>query len=224
MKNNILKQDEKAVYAVFSDIQGNYPLLHSFEKDVLTEKADKLICLGDIVQKGIKFDDNRCIELTRKISDICVSGNHERKILKKKEECIKKIYSENLDFIEKMPSEYVLDKKYLFTHRGLSSHLDGRIFSVKDATKEFELMDKLYPNIKIHFVGHSHKASLFEYNPMSKDNQVLEHLDFYNKIIRLDPKKKYIANPGGVGLYFGLSNSYLVFDKDKYSINFKLIK
>jgi putative phosphoesterase len=61
--------------AVFSDIHGNLEALTCVLKQVRKERADTLVCLGDIVGYG-PFP-NECIELVRKQCTIVVRGNHD---------------------------------------------------------------------------------------------------------------------------------------------------
>jgi putative phosphoesterase len=61
--------------AVFSDIHGNLEALTCVLKRVRKERADTLVCLGDIVGYG-PFP-NECIELVRTRCGIVVRGNHD---------------------------------------------------------------------------------------------------------------------------------------------------
>ncbi|MBS3127186.1 metallophosphoesterase [Candidatus Woesearchaeota archaeon] len=56
-------------YAIFSDIQGNYPALEEFFNQV-KGRVDRYLCLGDIVQSGTTFDDNRCLDPKRYLPTI----------------------------------------------------------------------------------------------------------------------------------------------------------
>lgn len=59
--------------AVISDIHANYEALKSVFEDIEIQKIDKVICLGDIIGKGIHA--HQCIELVRKKCDIVIMGN-----------------------------------------------------------------------------------------------------------------------------------------------------
>jgi len=213
-------------YAIFSDIQGNYPKLESFLESTISENIDKFICLGDLTQHGTDFNDNRCIDALKKLEGIVISGNHEEEILKNKKESLKKISLANLDFIKSLPSKFLLENKYLLTHKALSSiSNNGRIRSAQDMQKESEFLAAQYPNVQMCFSGHSHKAFLFEYDPNKYCmKKLFEGHDLFGKMFNLDNKKHYLANPGGIGLYYNLPTSYLIFDTTENSIKFKLIK
>jgi predicted phosphodiesterase len=204
-------------YLIYSDVQGNYSNLDSFIQNTRNFSGEKA-CLGDIVQNGESFNDNRCIDLVRNSADIVIKGNHEEKILKKPESA-EKIYSNNLEFIQNLPSKMFIDKKYLFFHDSISGN-SKRITSEKEVTNEFQFLKENYPDCKIGFYGHTHKASLFE---ISDKNIVKEMKNIFGKDIVLDEKKKYLVNPGGMGLYYNMPLSYLIFDADKKTLTFKKI-
>lgn len=59
--------------AFISDIHGNLEALKSVIKDCKNEKVDKIICLGDIVAKGIH--PHKCIEIVKENCDVVLQGN-----------------------------------------------------------------------------------------------------------------------------------------------------
>lgn len=59
--------------AIISDIHGNLEALKETLRDIKTRKVDKIICLGDIIAKGVH--PKQCIELIRKNCDIVIQGN-----------------------------------------------------------------------------------------------------------------------------------------------------
>jgi len=60
---------------IISDIHSNYQALDSVLNDPPGRKADRTICLGDVV--GYGADPSKCIERVRRECDIVVSGNHD---------------------------------------------------------------------------------------------------------------------------------------------------
>lgn len=62
--------------AIISDIHGNLEALKETIKDIKKRKADKIICLGDIVGKGAH--PNECVDIVKKYCDIVVKGNCDR--------------------------------------------------------------------------------------------------------------------------------------------------
>jgi Predicted phosphoesterase len=61
--------------ALISDIHGNLPALEAALDDIYKRRADKIICLGDIVGKGPSTKET--IDLCRTSCDIVIMGNWE---------------------------------------------------------------------------------------------------------------------------------------------------
>lgn len=59
--------------AIISDIHGNLEALKATLKDIEKRKVDKIICLGDIIAKGVH--PKECIELVIKKCEIVLQGN-----------------------------------------------------------------------------------------------------------------------------------------------------
>lgn len=59
--------------AIISDIHSNLEALKATLKDIEKRKVDKIICLGDIIAKGVH--PKECIKLVRKNCDIVLKGN-----------------------------------------------------------------------------------------------------------------------------------------------------
>ena len=59
--------------AIISDIHGNLEALKATLKDIEKRKVDKIICLGDIIAKGVH--PKECLELVRENCEIILQGN-----------------------------------------------------------------------------------------------------------------------------------------------------
>jgi protein phosphatase len=59
--------------AVISDIHGNLPALEAVLRDIEERKADKLICLGDIIGKGPSSKE--AVDICRSECDLVIKGN-----------------------------------------------------------------------------------------------------------------------------------------------------
>lgn len=79
--------------AIISDIHGNLEALKETLKDIKKRQVDKIICLGDIIAKGIHSKE--CLDLIRKECEIVIQGN-----------CDKYFAMEHKD-ITKMPEQEV---------------------------------------------------------------------------------------------------------------------
>ncbi len=119
--------------AVISDIHSNCEALISVMKDIENKKVDKIICIGDIIGKGI--NSNKCINLVKEKCDVVLKGNVDRfftsdqdysKIEKEME--IKRIKwnkslisDENKKYIQNLPyshEEYISGNLVRFFHAG----------------------------------------------------------------------------------------------------------
>ena len=59
--------------AVISDIHGNLEALKATLKDIEKRNVDEIICLGDIIAKGVH--PKECIDLIKKKCKIVIQGN-----------------------------------------------------------------------------------------------------------------------------------------------------
>lgn len=59
--------------AIISDIHGNLEALKSTLQDIERRNVDKIICLGDIIAKGVH--PSECIKLIREKCEIVLQGN-----------------------------------------------------------------------------------------------------------------------------------------------------
>lgn len=59
--------------AIISDIHGNLEALKATLKDIEKRKVDKIICLGDIIAKGIHSKE--CLEIIKNNCEIVLQGN-----------------------------------------------------------------------------------------------------------------------------------------------------
>ncbi|MBI4147113.1 metallophosphoesterase family protein [Candidatus Woesearchaeota archaeon] len=195
-------------YAIFSDVQGNYEALRKFFNQV-RGRVDKYLCLGDIVQNGISFEDNLCADLVRKKGCITVRGNHEDRIIENVEVSMKKISPQNLDFLASLPSKRVVGNNYFLTH----APSDKRIISVEQAREEFIKIDF---KIEFYLYGHSHKPNIFSRDKNGTVRQ--ERLSYGANYLSAD--LRYMINPGGAGLYYGLPQTHMTFDDHSRELNF----
>lgn len=99
--------------AIISDIHGNLEALKATLKDIQKRKVDKIICLGDIIAKGVH--PKECIELIRKNCEIVLQGNcdayfsKEHNNIEKLPEQEQKRIKWNQSLINKEDREYLLN-------------------------------------------------------------------------------------------------------------------
>ena len=104
--------------AIISDIHGNLEALKTTLKDIEKRKADKIICLGDIIAKGVHSKE--CIELIKKNCEIVIQGNTdiyfsmEHKNINKMPEQEQKRIKWNQTLISKEDREYLMNLPYCY--------------------------------------------------------------------------------------------------------------
>ncbi len=104
--------------AIISDIHGNLEALKATLKDIEKRKVEKIICLGDIIAKGVH--PKECIELIRKKCEIVLQGNCdfyfsiEHEDLNKKSEQEQKRIKWNQSLISKEDREYLLNLPFCY--------------------------------------------------------------------------------------------------------------
>ena len=104
--------------AIISDIHGNLEALKATLKDIEKRKVDKIICLGDIIAKGVH--PKECLELVRKNCEIVLRGNcddyfsMEHKDIDQKSEQEQKRIKWNQSLITKEDREYLLKLPFCY--------------------------------------------------------------------------------------------------------------
>ena len=203
-------------FAIISDIHANLPALDAVINDMQTYNIDHIICLGDIVGYG-PFP-SECLTRVREMTDYVIMGNHEA--------ATAGLFDVNYFYDD--AKEHILWTKEQLSHeeleymRGLHYMLNFETFMISHGDfenpdcfpyieTEAEAMSCFNSNqYKLMFVGHTHIQLAHR----------LDHNGNYAAIMKetidLNPKWRYIANPGSVGVSrdgkFGAG--YLIFDSD----------
>lgn len=197
-------------YAVFSDLQGSFkPVVRFFRE---TEgKVDRYLCLGDIVQDGTSFDENRIIDLLRQHEVVAVQGNHDADVVKKRNEAVKKIDPPNLDYLDDLPAVKMVNGFQLV-------HAPGgiRVFDTDDAKLGFSFLS---PEARICFYGHSHRPAVYR-----MDTSERVHAELKEREVVLDDKSRYLINPGGIGLWWGAQRTFMLYDSERRRIELKQLR
>ncbi|MBI4140418.1 metallophosphoesterase [Candidatus Woesearchaeota archaeon] len=197
-------------YVLFSDIQGNFLSLDRFFRATKNMKNDGYLCLGDIVNDGQNFSDNRCISAVKKHALYCVKGNHEENV-SDLENKSSKIQPENSTYVSQLPEIIKLNGVLLFHS---STEQPGlRLKTTADFQREAQFIKRNYAGAKIGLFGHTHEFGVFVVD--GDDVQVLKD----NKV-KLDPEAMTFINPGGIGLYFGLEQTFAYVDFSVGEVNF----
>jgi predicted phosphodiesterase len=183
-------------YAIISDIHGNLEALEACLAKIKELKAERIICLGDLVDYCAQ--PNECIELLVKHADVIIRGNHDEAQLNYK---LCEGFTENAK-ISSIYTRTVLDKKYLELLASLPySHSENNLIFVHASPylpqfytyvlkPESAAINFSYFEERICFIGHSHRPVIFE-ETESGANIV--------EISRLLHSKRYIINVGSTG-------------------------
>ena len=212
-------------YAVISDIHSNLEALTASLNEIDRIKADKIVCLGDIV--GYNPNPNECVELLRERNIQCVMGNHDSRVAgladasdfnllaaRAIEWTQSVLTQENRDFLTALPRSRFIDGRFLAVH-GWVNDTDRYIFGARDAEKNFDLLKELKKPARLCFFGHTHVHAAY----VEEDGEA--HL-VEGGSVKLVKGKKYLLNPGAIGQPRDRDPraSFLIFDSKKNQVNF----
>ena len=182
--------------AIISDVHANLEALTSCLKKISELGADKIICLGDLVDYCA--EPNECIELIKANCDAVVMGNHDEAQFEydmvegfSNDARISSIYTrevikpEYIEYFKTLPRVYRYEN-LMFVHGSPQNPEDYRYILTTDAAE----MNFRAFNESICFIGHSHKPIIF------KETNRGVHIvtDEYQ-----ETGQRYIINVGSVG-------------------------
>jgi predicted phosphodiesterase len=199
---------------IFSDVQGEYEQLEKILKKNKELGVDCSYFLGDLIQNGISFAENRCVNLIKKAKKVyMIKGNHDSNYEKLKR------FSEddgyiNAIFLRNCPTQIFFEENSILLVHSISKNLE-RVIDEEIVFKEFMEQKEQYKELKIIFFGHSHAPYIFEgdgrgFKPIKPDEK--------NKF-KLHTNRVYVICPGSVCKEKNENkNSFLVFDDDNRTI------
>jgi predicted phosphodiesterase len=208
-------------YAIIADIHGNLDAFQVVLEDIRAQKADHIVCLGDVV--GYNAQPKECLDIVRQMNIPCVKGNHD-------EYCST---DNHLDGFNPHAAEAVHwtreqldedDKKWL---RDLKYSRMAANFTMVHATLDAPerwgyVFDKLaaaasfpYQNTQMCFFGHTHVPVAFMRDTVVRGGT-------YSKF-KVDPAKKYFINVGAVGQPRDNNpkSAYVLYDMDAQTIELR---
>jgi len=150
---------------VISDIHGHARELEGAIELLVDRKVDKILCAGDVVEKG--YDDEECVRIMRDALIPCVRGNHDDNLIAIAEE-----YGEDVvepfvrEYLEGLPRSlaYEYDGKRIILAHGIPG--SNRTYFFEDrAPKRFK---KWARDRHTDFVilGHTHQYMAVQYKDM----------------------------------------------------------
>lgn len=182
--------------AVISDIHANLEALEVCLSEISELKADKLICLGDLVDYCAQ--PNECIELVKQNADVVLMGNHDEAQFNFEQAegfndyaYISSVHTrsvikpEYVKYLKTLPYTYSLEN-LLFVHASPRyPELYRYVLSSSSAKSEFSSFSE-----KVCFIGHSHRPVIFAEN--NSNVYEAETVNDYGNT-------RYIINVGSVG-------------------------
>jgi predicted phosphodiesterase len=211
-------------YAIIADIHGNLDAFQVVLEDIRAQKADHIVCLGDVV--GYNAQPKECLDIVRQMNIPCVKGNHD-------EYCST---DNRLDGFNPHAAEAVHwtrdqltedDKKWL---RELKYSRMAANFTMVHATLDAPerwgyVFDKLaaaasfpYQNTQMCFFGHTHVPVAFMRDTVVRGGT-------YSKF-KVDQSKKYFINVGAVGQPRDNNPkaAYVIYDMDAQTIELRRLE
>ena len=216
------------MYAIISDIHGNYDALSTVFKDIEEHNIDDVICLGDIV--GYGPEPEKCIDLIEKRCRCVIRGNHDHALIKgpvgfsflahEAIKCIEKRMKPHLfSFTKKKRWKFIKNLPYgmeegetLYVHASprepLNEYIFGDntfMFSPESLEENFSLIEKYC------FVGHTHHPVIIldDFKCIYPYGEKFEY--------EIPKDRKSIVNIGSVGQPRDRDNrsSYVIVDEAK---------
>jgi len=177
-------------YAVISDIHSNLEALQKAFEVIDENKADEIICLGDIV--GYGANPNECVDLIRLRCSTIILGNHDAAVLhlsssddfnpiasKALQWTSEQLTDQNKALLSSLPMTQ-RHRNILFVHSSPSSpELWNYIVDAEGAASAIRIFDE-----RLCFIGHTHIPGIY-----SERGRV-------NSITR---EERFLINVGSVG-------------------------
>jgi len=201
-------------YAIISDIHANPVAFKSVLDDIRRQKADRIVCLGDVT--GYGYDAVESCVLAKENCDVWLLGNHDAACAGVGADALvrgnphydfdiaerKELGRDRLAEIRELPYTFT-NKHFACVHGDFIVPQDfGYVLTADDAWRNFCACDR-----NLMFIGHTHEAKVWKLNAKAE----LETAGVGK--IDLDPDCRYIVNVGSVGYpRHDLFSSYALFD------------
>lgn len=185
-------------YAILSDIHSNWEALQKVESYLASQAIDRIAVLGDTI--GYGANPNECLAWALEHASLYLMGNHEkaihdRQLREKFTDWAREAIVWTDQALDKDLKEKIRDLSYLRIERNLTfahgSPQQPEEFSYltnfSDAESAFDAFDH-----EVCFVGHTHVPACFCLQERSASYLA-------PGILKLDPGKRYLFNPGSAG-------------------------
>lgn len=212
-------------YALISDIHANAGALQMVINLCRDLQIDRMINLGDTVGYGSR--PNECCELLAQHGITSIVGNHDlaacgvfEPVYFKPDARHRMLWTRAVlttasrAYLAAMPETQVIDGEFVIVHGSLKSY-SQYLLTEKAIAQSFDLLKKNYPELKVCFFGHTHKAAAHELNAAGL--HFLKSLQF-----KLNAEAWYLINPGSIGYprYADSPLSFALYDSDNKTVRF----
>jgi len=187
------------VYAILADVHGNADALAAVLEDLRKHRPNTICHLGDLV--GYGADNDMCVRIARENNFVCIQGNHDAQLRPPRADdmrpdaktaldfALSQLDDEAVDWLAALPSERVVDGRFVLVHGALTDR-DDYILTQEDLARNHELLETRDEHIC--FFGHTH-TPLFSGGGRVKI-RIPSTLSF-----DVLPDERYLVNPGSVG-------------------------
>ena len=184
-------------YAIIADIHGNLEAFQVVLEDIRAQKADSVVCLGDVV--GYNANPKECLQIVRDMNLPCVKGNHDEYC--SSEDHLEGFNPHAADAVHWTRNQLNAEDKQWLRDLKYSRMVDN--FTIVHATLDAPqrwgyVFDKLaaaasfpYQNTQLCFFGHTHVPVAFMRDTVVRGGT-------YSKF-KIDAAKKYFINVVAVG-------------------------
>lgn len=213
-------------YAILSDIHANAAALRKVLGDVREQKADKVVCLGDVV--GYGPDPVGALALCRESCDVVLMGNHDAAVagvvspagfIPYAQDGVRR-HRELLSATERgwlglLPFE----KRYpgFVCAHGSIEHPErfGYIIDTQSVIAAFVQLIEL--RRRVLFVGHTHHACVYDYDIEENRMKILPADE-----LKVLPRHRYIVNVGSVGYpRVDCRSTYVLYDTETKLVRYR---
>ncbi|MEW6337603.1 MAG: metallophosphoesterase family protein [Acidobacteriota bacterium] len=196
-------------YLVLSDIHGNLEAFRAVLAHASRKRRDAVLFLGDAVGYGAA--PNQVVERLRAMGNgvLAVRGNHDRVILDPAQGAVffnsharravswseKVLTPTNRRYLEALPlGPRRIEESVAICH-GSPADEDEYLFTEVEAREAFKQSPA-----RVTFFGHSHIPCMFELSEINGRESIVGMLLRGSRVvIDLDPRRRYLINPGSVG-------------------------
>lgn len=214
-------------YAILSDVHANEAALRAVLADAADARAEKIVCLGDVL--GYGPDPVAALELVYRRAHVCLAGNHDDAASGRfpvedftsfaaaavmRHRAV--LAPSALDWLRHLPHvcEFPGPSGGFACVHGEFAHPErfNYVLEPSDALPSWRVRAE-----PLLFVGHSHKPGIFVLGA-SGEPHALEPMDFV-----LEPGKRYLVNVGSVGYpRSGVCRSfYCLYDDETGTVSFR---